>query len=302
MSDGEQEHECRLTGDDARQTGFLRSASKTSPGRRKFRKLLSLWPDASRPTRYSVAAVELEKESHNDSGDNSASESCPAAYVPLSGLKKNKRFECDETFASQSGLCYHTMAHRGGKPFKSKSKSCGKSYTHLRSLNVHMRTHSREKPLQCNTCGCGRSFTQQSHLTQHTRTHHEDAPTPTRETDLIEVDVQCGGRYVLHEDAGLNVVHGQVDVQCGEYLHKDAGIATSTSSSHILVHTAETVINPCSMCNKRVMRGWSLKCVWCNRWVHQECTGLTRKGIEDITENSTYNWNCQKCLAYVIHT
>ncbi len=52
--------------------------------------------------------------------------------------------------------------------------------------------------------------------------------------------------------------------------------------------------DPCGVCTKNVGKnGWSVKCAQCLLWVHQRCSGLTRRQLSALPKD--HDWRCPHC-------
>lgn len=48
-------------------------------------------------------------------------------------------------------------------------------------------------------------------------------------------------------------------------------------------------------CGKRVS-GSSIRCTWCSRWIHQRCSGMSRKELTKMSRDNRYAFECTTCL------
>ena len=48
-------------------------------------------------------------------------------------------------------------------------------------------------------------------------------------------------------------------------------------------------------CGKTV-RGESIRCTWCSRWIHQRCSGLSKADLKKMRGEKRYAFECATCL------
>ena len=79
-----------------------------------------------------------------------------------------------------------------------------------------------------------------------------------------------------------------------------ADSGTTAYLSQLLLRAGDIKTNPgptlCGSCKKRV-GGNSIKCTWCEQWIHQKCSGLSRKDITQLAKANTYAFECNNCRA-----
>ncbi|XP_076286153.1 uncharacterized protein LOC143211910 [Lasioglossum baleicum] len=79
--------------------------------------------------------------------------------------------ECSKTFASKSGLRFHSKTHNGAKPHP--CRHCGKRFAIPSYAKRHERIHTTEKQFICHVCSA--SFASSNGLRYHLRSHTGEA-------------------------------------------------------------------------------------------------------------------------------
>ena len=51
----------------------------------------------------------------------------------------------------------------------------------------------------------------------------------------------------------------------------------------------------CTICNKEVTHDISIFCNTCSTWIHAECSSLTMREFNALSESENDNWCCQPC-------
>ena len=86
-------------------------------------------------------------------------------------------------------------------------------------------------------------------------------------------------------------------VECG---FSRSGPAKPAHLARLLLMAGDIEANPgpcpCTICGKHVSeRGYSIRCTWCQGWVHQACSGMTKDGIRQIAKQARYSYTCGSC-------
>ena len=82
------------------------------------------------------------------------------------------------------------------------------------------------------------------------------------------------------------------------FLAADSSEPAHLSQLILLAGDVETNPGPdlCGICNKGVASN-SIRCTWCGRWIHQRCSGLTKRDISQLAKSQSYRFECEKCMA-----
>ena len=80
------------------------------------------------------------------------------------------------------------------------------------------------------------------------------------------------------------------------FLDADSSEPAHLSQLILLAGDIETNPGPelCGICNKRVTSN-SVKCTWCEKWIHQRCSGLLKSDIVQMARDTTYRYECDNC-------
>ena len=70
--------------------------------------------------------------------------------------------------------------------------------------------------------------------------------------------------------------------------------------SQLILRAGDVEENPgphcCGICDQKVTSN-CIKCTWCERWIHQKCSGLTKQDIKQFAKAKQYAHECDKCKA-----
>ena len=83
--------------------------------------------------------------------------------------------------------------------------------------------------------------------------------------------------------------------ECVGFFVADSGLA---HLGQLITRAGDVEKNPgptlCGECRKKVTSN-SVKCTWCEQWIHQGCSGLSRQEIQQLAKDNRYAFECTKC-------
>ena len=83
--------------------------------------------------------------------------------------------------------------------------------------------------------------------------------------------------------------------ECVGFFVADSGLA---HLGQLITRAGDVEKNPgptlCGECRKKVTSN-SVKCTWCEQWIHQGCSGLSRQEIQQLAKANRYAFECTKC-------
>ena len=83
--------------------------------------------------------------------------------------------------------------------------------------------------------------------------------------------------------------------ECVGFFVADSGLA---HLGQLITRAGDVEKNPgptlCGECRKKVTSN-SVKCTWCEQWIHQGCSGLSRQEILQLAKANRYAFECTKC-------
>ena len=70
--------------------------------------------------------------------------------------------------------------------------------------------------------------------------------------------------------------------------------------SQLILLAGDIELNPgptlCGICGSN-----SVKCTWCEQWIHQRCSGLSKADIINLAKRQTYSFECNNCKPTSLH-
>ena len=83
--------------------------------------------------------------------------------------------------------------------------------------------------------------------------------------------------------------------ECVGFFVADSGLAhlgqLITRAGEVEKYPGPTL---CGECRKKVTSN-SVKCTWCEQWIHQGCSGISRQEIQQLAKANRYAFECTKC-------